>query len=212
MARFKSLLHPGSFAVFFLIALLPTIYCITNYFNKSQKIAILSEEFDALTPTVDKILANKNCLPRFLQQFGDTNRLYCEQYLESLSFLHTEMEQLRFLSSYQAFANCSMLKKRRDHLTGKTNQICFTSSHPIEFKGIKETEEALMHPIELDGEDLRCLLSLIEGTKINPCCPAIGRPQLMFKSFELQKRKGSHGAENYAINFTLIKREKAHAN
>ena len=212
MTRFKSLMHPGFFALFFFVSLLPTIYCMTMYFTKNQKIATLSEEFDALIPFVNKVLTNKNCLPRFLQQFQHTNRLYCEQYLENLSFLHTEIEQLKFLSSYQAFANCSMLKKRRDHLCGNGNRICFTSGSSNEAKGVKESEEKLMHPIEVDCHDLQRLLSLIEGISIGQYYPPDGRPQLIFKTFDLQKRKGSHGGENYAVNFELIKREKVPTN
>ncbi len=62
-------------------------------------------------------------------------------------------------------------------------------------------------PIELNEEDLKRLLCLIEGATIWPYGPKEGRPQLIIKDFTLSKKELPSQEKVYVVSIQLIKRE-----
>ena len=60
-------------------------------------------------------------------------------------------------------------------------------------------------PVEINADDLRMILSAIEGVSIGNGVIPKGRPQLVVKKFHLVKSKFA-GRETYLLEMQLIKR------
>ena len=85
----------------------------------------------------------------------------------------------------------------------KNNRLQFAEVHRITADNFVEVELKLLKPVFLDNEDIKTMLSLIEGVPIKGCSSHPNRPQLTIKNIELTKKKG-----RIACDLTVIKREK----
>jgi len=63
------------------------------------------------------------------------------------------------------------------------------------------------HVVEVNEEDLKRLLCLIEGTTIWPYGPKEGRPLLIIKDFKLSKKELFSKEKVFSLSMQLIKRE-----
>ncbi|MCB1108867.1 MAG: hypothetical protein KDK44_04350 [Chlamydiia bacterium] len=199
---------------FFLIplicaAFLPTLYCLSTYFKKADRIEELEVEYNALIPKIGKVLTNKNNEHTFKKLYANVDHFYCEKHLEALKFLKPQINQLKFLSNYGSFAKCSSLKNQLQKLSGSGNALLLSQTQKHIAHLIQETEEKLMHPIEIDRDDLLKLLAYIEGCPLKSNQAPVGRPNLLLTRFSLSKRVGTLGAEAFFVDFDLVKREPA---
>jgi len=135
----------------------------------------------------------------------EADRKYLEEKLETLVFLQPEMKRLQALSLHRK--DPEMLLQRLDFLKSGKNQLVFVEGERRNLSGSIEVEEKTQHPIEINDEDLKRLLVLIEGRPIDPYSPPQGRPHLAVKNFDLSKKKSPLDEEVYVVNFELIKRE-----
>ena len=71
----------------------------------------------------------------------------------------------------------------------------------------QEVTETLVHPIEVNLDDLTNLLAKIEGKEIGPYTPGPGRPQLLILDFKIEKKSITDKKEVYQLNLKLLKRE-----
>ncbi len=100
--------------------------------------------------------------------YRDADHFYIDKYLETLTFLESEVESLQKIITDKNFPDDDGIKKRLETLTGPGNSMVFSEgvvqSSPI----FQETTETLVHPIELNGSDLQKALAKIEGVEIVP--------------------------------------------
>ncbi len=73
--------------------------------------------------------------------------------------------------------------------------------------GIQEMEEVQIEPIQVDDEDLKRILSVVEGIQIGPYSPPENSPQLIIKQFNLTKKSHNPQESIFVLNMQLIKRE-----
>ncbi len=165
----------------------------------------LEELFDAASlkgkSALEKRLNKKN----FLQRYGHYEPYFLNRHVESLPLLQNESEQLTLQSGHPACSHRAEIKKRIAFLSGKDNHLAF-AEETTEFSGsgkIKETEEKLIHPVEINSEDLLRLLSLLEGVEIGSYKPRPKSPQTILKEFTLTRKEPA----TYECNLSLLKRE-----
>jgi hypothetical protein len=72
---------------------------------------------------------------------------------------------------------------------------------------MKETLEKQKMPIELDEEDLKNLLALIEETPFHLALPKMNRPQLIISDFSLTKKNAPLQNEVFELRMDILKRE-----
>ena len=195
------LLRPISFAIFLILILLPTVYNLVSFFEKSRKIDAIKNDFATSKPQFLKIFANKNNEQTFMDLYGDCDHLFCEKYLESLTFLKPQLEQLKFLSKYKLFSTSTPFKQRLEEINPKKNAIRLTQTNQASTNSILETHEKLMQKIELDKADLLNLLLLVEKKRPTQA------PHLMITHFDLTKSVALHHSPSYFLDFSFIKKE-----
>jgi hypothetical protein len=144
---------------------------------------------------------------RFLNRYSNFEPYFIDQCLEALPLLQTSLRDLHAMKNHPACKNREDLMKRINFLEGTENRLSFAEENIRTSKRIKETDERLLHPVEVDANDLDRLLSLIEDVTIAGYTPNQSSPQLIIQDFVLIKK--DHAI--YELNLSLLKREFIHA-
>lgn len=189
------------------IGLLPLVLVILYYFSQERKI----EEFRTSLENINNqvLLKEKkqalNLLVRY--HFKDADRFYIDKYLETLVFLEPEIETLQKIINDKNFADDERIKKRLEFLTSNSNSLVFSEGVVQKYPFFQETEETLVHPVEVNAADIKKILARIEGTHLGDFSPGPNRPQLIITDFKLDKKKVMDKNEVYLLSMKLIKRE-----
>ncbi|MBA3816274.1 MAG: hypothetical protein H0X29_07095 [Parachlamydiaceae bacterium] len=141
------------------------------------------------------------------QHYSDADHFYIDKNLESITLLEPEIDSLKNLTSNPNFNDDENVKKRFESLFGPANRLSFTEGVVQSSPAFQEVTETLVHPVEINVNDLRHILCLIEGIPIGNCTPAPNRPQLIVLDFKIDKKSVSEKNEVYLLNLKLLKRE-----
>lgn len=141
------------------------------------------------------------------RHYQEADRFYIDKQLETLSFLGPEIEMLQKLVNNKYFAGDETVKKRLDYLAGPDNKLLFSESNVQKYPLFQETVVALVHPVEVNLDDLKKILALVEGESIGPYHPAPHRPQLIVLDFKLDKKEPTENNDVFQLNLKLLKRD-----
>ena len=130
---------------------------------------------------------------------------YLGKYVETLTFQLSEIKKFETIQAENP--DDELISRRLVFLKEGGNRLLFSEEHIRTNELFRETEEKQQHLIELNEEDLKKLLCLIEGITIWPYGPKEGRPQLVIKDFKLSKKEVSSQEKVFVVSMQLIKRE-----
>lgn len=139
--------------------------------------------------------------------FRDADHFYIDKHLETLSFLEPEIEGLQKVMSNKNFPDDENIKKRLEFLTSPSNNMIFTEGVVQSTPLFQEVTESLVHPVEVNVEDLKTILARIEGNTINNEAPGPSRPQLIILDFKIEKKSMTEKNQVFVLNLKLLKRE-----
>jgi hypothetical protein len=140
-------------------------------------------------------------------RFVDADHFYIDKHLESLTFLNAEIQNLEDISNHPNFTEDEAIRNRLDFLTGIQNRLHF-SEGPLQSNGVfQEVVETAAHAVQIDGSDLKKILTFIEGVSIDSLTPPPGRPQLFFLDFKLDKKALVPSGDVFLLNLKVLKRE-----
>ncbi len=171
------------------------LFVYENLTDEMQKIYIKSSQLQALHQKENDFLAS----------LKNPDHFYIDKHLEALCFLEPEIKKTEALLLDSP--NDEALKKRLHFLKEGPNRLLFSEVQTRQQNRFQEVEEQQQHLVEMNEEDLKKILSLIEGVTIWPYGPKEKRPQLIIKDFQLSKKEISSQEFVYAISMQLIKRE-----
>lgn len=199
------LLHPFSWVV---LAIIPCLFTISFYVKSAYKLDCLSEE--ALYLYEKKLSCQKkvDLEQKLLTQMKNADSAYLEKEIESLQFLQPEVQKIKALVHTEP--NNEPLKNRLHFLQDGQNHLHFRQQNFQRIGKFQEMEAIQDHPVEMNNEDLKQLLALLENRQIGNFAPKSGTPDLIVKNFELIKKPLPSNEEIFLVNFELIKREMLH--
>lgn len=200
---------PNSRLVGYLIALglLPIIF---SFIYINEQLGVLSDLKNQL-PVVQELASisegklSQNRVVR--AHFANADHFYIDKHIESLVLLEDEVRALEKLAESSTYGNHQAIKNRIDFLTGNDNRLVFTEGVVQSYPGFQETQESLLHTVEVNEEDLRHILSRIEGIDIGDYSPGPNRPQLIITDFKIDKKNTFANNEVFILNLKLLKRE-----
>lgn len=144
----------------------------------------------------------------FLNRFANSKPYFIDERLESIPLLKKNLEDLQMMKNHPACKNRSAIDQRIAFLQGSENRLSFAEENIRSSKRVKETEERLIRPVEVNAEDIAQLLSLIENVSVDSFHPDIRSPQLLIQDLILtQKDRGT-----YQLQLNLLKREFTQTN
>jgi hypothetical protein len=185
---------------FLLLALIPVIYLIFTAYSKLQELDLLEERLEELHQK-QKVLTHQRVLyTAFFEEIKNADHFYIDKHLETLLFLEPERRRLQVLPPDDA------ARERMDFLQN-ANRLLFAEENIQQEELFQEMEERQQRNIDVDENDLKQILCLIEGVSIPPYRVQEGRPQLIIQSFDLIKKSIPHQGSLYSLNLHLLKRE-----
>lgn len=189
------------------LGLMPLLLVVFLMFSKFESLSDLEKGVQNLQ-LVAMQKEKKQAANRALRtEYKDTEHLYVDKNLETLSFLQTDVENLKKISNDPNFMQNDVVRKRLEFLTSNKNRLTFIEGAVQSTPQFKEMTETLAHPVEVNDRDIQQILSYIEGIDIGPFKPPPGRPQLLILDFQLSRKTISENNEVFELNMKLLKRE-----
>lgn len=127
--------------------------------------------FDAAALRGRSALEKRIQKEQFLNRYSNFEPYFIDQCLEAMPLLQGNLRELIAMKNHPACRNRDVIEKRIRFLEGPENRLSFAEENIRSSKRIKETEERLLHPVEIDADDLEHLLSLIEDVAIGGHLP-----------------------------------------
>jgi hypothetical protein len=198
-----------TFGLYFL-ALIPFCFILLFFMNKSAKLDEMAKSMEQIQVQAERWLENEKEKRAFLVKYRNVDPHYIDHTLLAYRFLQPEIDALSKMVSDPAFQTCESIKERTYFLMER-NRLSFTEIKRRQASPLmEEVELEQSMPVEVNMEDVKNLLSMIEGISIGCCNPPSKRPQLVITSFDL-KKKSEFGKEGYFLDLHLMKRELLHA-
>ena len=152
-------------------------------------------------------LERKKQKETFLARYSHPDPYFLGRRIEALPLLQREQKMLENLYKHPALADKQRTKERLEFLKSDQNRLAFAEEAIRSTSRMKETEEKQRHPVEIDEEDLKQLLSLIEDIPIGPYSPPDNRPQILITDFRLDKKQSPFHTPVLQIDMKLLTRE-----
>jgi hypothetical protein len=184
---------------------IPFFYLLFNFLFGIQKLNQLESEVDRIhTKAIrtQEIQQKENSL---LTSLKNPDPHYLDKNIETLTFLLPEVKKLESLIAENPEEE--NILRRLQFLKNGGNRLAFSEEQIRSNDLFTEIEQKQQNPVEMNEEDLKKLLCLIEGITIWPYGPKEGRPQLIIKDFRLSKKELSSQEKVYVVSMELIKRE-----
>lgn len=189
------------------IGLLPVLWSLFYFVSTTNALAQVNTTTEQLTETalIQEKKQASNMAVR--SHFKDADHFYIDKYLETLVFLEPEIEGLQKILSNKNIAEDENAKKRLEFLTSPANSLAFSEGVVQSAPFFQETTETLVHPVEINGNDLKKILARIEGVEFDSIQAGPNRPQLIILDFKLDKKAIRERNEVFNLNLKLLKRE-----
>lgn len=199
--------RPSSFSMVLLLigAPLPFIIALFHFIFGLQKLEELENEIERIHTKAVVLQESQRKENSLLSSLKNPDPHYLDKQVESLAFLFPEIKKLEAIQLENP--DEEQIAKRLQFLKEGGNRLRFSEEQIRSNDHVRETEEKQQQPVELNEEDLRKLLCLIEGVTIWPYGPKEGRPQLIIKDFKLNKKELSSHEKVFVVSMELIKRE-----
>ncbi|HEX2582488.1 MAG TPA: hypothetical protein VHL30_00030 [Chlamydiales bacterium] len=172
-------------------------------FQEKQALEIFEHQFSSIVSKSKRAFEKKGRKEKFLELHKKSDPYFLDKEIESLSFLEQEKKRLKNWLSHPAIANKEALWSRLRWLESDQNRLSFADDEMQFSKTVKETLEKQREIVELDQDDLKHLLALIE--ELPPV--KMNRPQLVISEFSLTKKKTELQNEVFELKMELLKRE-----
>lgn len=187
--------------------LIPILIAVMNVFSKLDDLDTLKLHMEQVS-TQAFIREKRQATNMAVQSaFRDTNHFYLDKEIESIHLLKPEIDSLMTIVNNPNFTEDEAIKRRLELLTGSGNELVFSEGIVQSTPLFQEVTETLVHPVEINLDDLKNLLAKIEGKDIGPFKTGEGRPQLMIIDFKIDKKNTLDKNEAYLLNLKLLKRE-----
>ena len=166
------------------VAPIPLLFLLGLFFFQMQSVSEKSLQVASLQQRCLQLTEQKQKEQEFLAKIKKSGD----------NFLETNLESLSFASPYPARG-------------GGENRLQFLEENPKTFEQLEEVEVKLKQAVMLNEEELKKILSLIEGVQIGSFLPEEFAPQLTIKNFVLAKQLNQGDEEMFEVALQIIKRE-----
>lgn len=189
-----------------LLGLVPVFFAGLHVINRVRQV---SDAERALTATHEKLVLeeSREGLNRAIREkFSEADHHYIDKNLEALTLLTTEQETLSTVSKQKTGIFDDRLLERLKKLKTE-NHLVFAEGVVQAYPQFQETSETLTHPVEVSVEDVKRILTMVEGVDIDGYHAVETAPQLIVTQFTLSRKKISERHEVFELNMKLLKRE-----
>ena len=192
---------------FYIILSIPIVFGASIFFLQYLNIFELEERFYSSCKKGKLILKRKQQKERFIQRYSHANPYFLDEQIESFIPLQAEQKQIETLIKHPALNDKRPLQGRIDFLKSSANRLNFVEEEMHSTTSMKETKEKQRHPVQMDAEDLKKILCLVEDIPIDSFPLCNGRPQIIITNFTLEKKQTPIDTNVFDVEMELLKRE-----
>lgn len=192
---------------FFFLLLAPIFFGLVYLYIQYTNINELEERFYRTCKKGKISLERKANKDLLIRRYADTSPYFLDEKIESLSFLQKEQKELELLIKHPALKKKRLIDSRLLFLTNGTNRLSFTEEAIRTSTSMKETEERQRHPVQMNEEDLKKTLALIEDVQIDSFSSPPYRPQCIITDFRLEEKQSQLKTNFFEIEMQFLKRE-----
>jgi hypothetical protein len=205
----KKISLPSSFGLWSLLLLapLPLLYFLVHYAMTVDYMQKIDEKIDTLLTKKEQSDAVQKKQHSVLSSLVQSDPFYIDKHLETLLFLESEIKKMEALFSDTALDDST--QKRLHFLKEGPNRLLFAEDKIRTKNKVREVMERQQQQVEMNEEDLKKLLCLVEGVTIWPYGPKEGRPQLVIQDFQLLKKRHESQDHVFTVHLNIIKRENS---
>lgn len=189
----------------FISALIPFAYFLFLFYDSLEEFKYFETRIENVRKKAVRNQLTQEKEEHYFASLKKADHFYLDNQIENLLFLEPEVKRLETHSLEQPLSE--LLKKRLQFLKDGQNRLHFTEEKIQRFDKIQEVQEKQQRPVEMNEEDLKKLLCLIEAIPLSSYLLPEGRPQLIIEHFELSKKDNDGKERVFVINMQLIKRE-----
>jgi len=191
--------------IYYLLTLSCLLVLSSIFFSLKKHISLQKSFFkiENLEDLALNSIEQRKKIKDFLNKKTNSNKYFIDNRLENLNFLEHEANNLSNLMQHPAFSTSNHLQNRLKFITSSENKLKFAEGAVKKTALTKETEENQLYSIQIDENDLKRLLSIIEDTEIEHLKPFSDSPQLIITNFILHKKNKNV----FDLNMKLLKRE-----
>jgi len=190
---------------FFFCLSAPILMATLSLFIKYTESDQLEQRFARALKKEKIALAKKTKKEKFINRYAKADPYFIDNQIEALPFLENEKKQLEALLLHPAFPESGAIQERLTFI--HNNKLSFAEEKIRTNTKVKEVEEKQKYPIQVDEQDLRKILSLLEDTPIDPFLPATAAPQIIITDLTLKKQKTPIQTFVFEVEMDLLKRE-----
>lgn len=191
---------------FYLLCLFPFLVLTLVIKEKNARYEDLEDQVGRMRLRIERSLDVQKDRNAFYKKYEEVDRYYLDHVLEAVTFLKPEVEALKLVSNHPAFESSINVKNRLDKLTKGDNRLLFLEENRKVQNHIEELDLKQKSPVEINSDDLKYLLTLVEGVTIGENKPPKFSPQFIVRRMALKKKKLAE-RETFLIEMHLIKRE-----
>lgn len=192
-------------AFFFSLVALPLFLAGLFLFQELMHLRELEERFIKASRKERLAMERKGRKDRFLERYSKANPYFLDQMIESFPLLQNEKVRLESLQSHPAFPESLSIRDRLHFLN--ENKLAFREEKIENSKEMKEVLEHQLYSVQMDEDDLKQILSIIEDVPIETHLPKDHAPQILIKDFRLKKIQTALHTEVFEVEMDLVKRE-----
>lgn len=202
----RLLLHPKFPWIVLPFGLLPPLFVLLFAQSLSRHAKQIDRQLCFLEKKARFVMLAQQQREQFTYEFGGSDPHYLDKYVESIALLKRDTEILEKILQNQDYAAFPAIEQRYHFLTGGDNRMQFSSLWENKSEFFFDKLWRLDHPVEANCDDIRNILSLLEGVKIDHFLPNPVRPQLFFTSFSLVKKDLGEASKVFTIDMEVYQR------
>ena len=192
--------------LFFILFAVPILCAFSFLFLRILSLKELENQFADAERHSRIALEKRACKEQFLQRYAQCDPAFLTQRLETLSLLSMQRQELLMRMNHPACGARAALREQLDQCERSSNRLVFIEDANRSSKRTKEMEIHLLHPVEIDLNDLEQILTALEGIPVGSFQPILIAPQCLITNFSLTKREH----ERYQLELSMLKREFTH--
>jgi len=197
----------SNYYLLLILAPLPLVWFAFHHYSTLGHLEELEEKMQRVHVRKEEAQQSQKQQHALLSCLKEADPYYIDKHLETQRFLESEIKKLETLLS-ETYTDES-IQNRLVFLKEGNNRLLFAEEKMRTKDKMREVIEKQQHPIEVHEEDLKKLLSLIEGVTIWPYGPKEGRPQLFIQDLHLTRKQTAGRDPVFTLSMQLIKRESS---
>ena len=171
--------------------------------NRAEEMGVQMKRLETKARFLARVQKQRN---HFFREFGASDNDFLANYIETETLLSEDIRLLRKIQRVKEYENYEPIYERLSFLTGEKNTMAFelVDSHSADF--YREKSWKLLSPVEMNCTDIKKILALIEGVKIDNYLPNPLRPQLVITTFDLSLKPQDNNNKVFSVDMEILQR------